>query len=458
MCDTNTTTEPCGECEACCTDDLPVSPFVALRVAYGMLLGEDDFRTLMGNPRGKHMLHDAWLHGRGVVWGYPVDLRGELDLRVGPGLALDGWGRELLLDHTECVNVRDWVAHLDELPEGTDATGDETGDETGCRTLTISACLYAQFDCCPAEPVPTLAEPCDINRQHDTYSRVVERVRLSLRAEPCPEPARAYRRVRMLLGLEEVSGDEAGRQAYQAAWLVSTATDQDRPAELLRQFRCLAALDAAELRPAGEPGVDECGDAGIQPGLFPYVEDDAGVPLACVTITVRNPDECPEISEVQVDLCCRTALLPTATIQELCEGLAPGVFGMTTLDAGGPRVVPPAEWSEDGKTVRVAVTADLVPGSVKRAVKLTSLSERGWVDEDIYQTHHEPGYLVIELADPPVNDTVRLIVKGTGPTPVFGADPLVPLAGVVGGPPGTADDGHDAVLTFPNPTTQQEAS
>ena len=29
---------------------------------------------------------------------------------------------------------------------------------------------------------------------------------------------------------------------------------------------------------------------------------------------------------------------------------------------------------------------------------------------------------------------------------------------VVGGPPGSADDGHDAVLTFPNPTTQEEAS
>ncbi len=457
MCDTNTSTQPCGECEACCADDLPVNPFVALRVAYGMLLGEDDFRTLMGNPRGKHMLHDAWLHGLGVVWGYPVELRGELDLRVGPGLALDGWGRELALDHTECVNVRDWVDELEELPEPDhDPGGEKAEDGSGCRTVTIRACLYAEFDCCPADPVPTLSDPCDINRQHDDYSRVVERVRLVLRAEDCPEPAHPYRRVRMLLGLQEVSDDEAGRQAHEAAWRVHTAAAEDRVTELLREFRCLAALDSAELRPAGDPGVDECGDSGGPPGLFPVVEDDAGVPLACVTITVRNPDDCPEIEDVHVDLCCRTALLPTATIQELCEGLAPGVFGPTTQDAGGPRVVPPAEWSEDGTTIRIAVTADLVPGSVKRAVKLTSLSDRGWVDEDIYQTHHEPGYLVVELADPPANDTVRLIVKGTGPTPVFGADPLVPLAGVVGGPPGTADDGHDAVLTFPNPTTHQE--
>ena len=47
--------------------DLPVNPFLALRARFGMLLGEDDFLTLMGNGRGKLMLHNAWLHGSGVV-------------------------------------------------------------------------------------------------------------------------------------------------------------------------------------------------------------------------------------------------------------------------------------------------------------------------------------------------------------------------------------------------------
>ena len=35
-----------------------------------------------------------------------------------------------------------------------------------------------------------------------------------------------------------------------------------------------------------------------------------------------------------------------------------------------------------------------------------------------------------------------------GGKPVMGADPLAPLAGLVGGPPGTEHDGHDAVWTF----------
>ena len=52
------------------------------------------------------------------------------------------------------------------------------------------------------------------------------------------------------------------------------------------------------------------------------------------------------------------------------------------------------------------------------------------------------------LDDPPAYDLVRVIVRGTGPTPVFGARPRVPLAGLVGGPAGGEDDGHDAVLTL----------
>jgi hypothetical protein len=47
-----------------------------------------------------------------------------------------------------------------------------------------------------------------------------------------------------------------------------------------------------------------------------------------------------------------------------------------------------------------------------------------------------------------------LIVKGTDSTPVYGAFPPVPLAGVSGGPPGTARDGHDAVLILDNRLTE----
>src|SRR5690349_2287087 len=95
---------------ACRDMDLPVNPFLALRVSYGMLLGEEDFRALMGNPRGKQMLHNAWLHGCGVVDGYGVYAEGTRTLRVKPGLAIDGQGRELALTADHCIDVEKWIA------------------------------------------------------------------------------------------------------------------------------------------------------------------------------------------------------------------------------------------------------------------------------------------------------------------------------------------------------------
>ena len=90
--------------------DLPVNPFLALRARFGMLLGEDDFLTLMGNGRGKLMLHSAWLHGSGVVHGYRVGVDADTKartytLRVTSGLAVDGLGRELYLGGDWCYDL-----------------------------------------------------------------------------------------------------------------------------------------------------------------------------------------------------------------------------------------------------------------------------------------------------------------------------------------------------------------
>src|SRR6516162_590158 len=117
---TSQTDAPAGPCtcESCAAAGLPVNPFLALQVAYGMLLGEDEFRTLMGNPRGKQMLHSAWMHGSGVIWGYRPSVEGLRTLKVSPGLAVDGKGRELLADTSWCLDVSEWLKkHADVLDE-----------------------------------------------------------------------------------------------------------------------------------------------------------------------------------------------------------------------------------------------------------------------------------------------------------------------------------------------------
>jgi hypothetical protein len=431
---TSQTDAPAGPCTcgSCGAAGLPVNPFLALQVSYGMLLGEDEFRTLMGNPRGKLMLHGAWLHGCGVVRGYVPSVEGVWTLKVSPGLAVDGLGRELRADTSWCLDVSEW------LKENRDAL-----DES-CHSQTVQACLVARFDCCPTDPVPALADPCDITRQRDAPSRVVEGVRLELRPGRCPDRARPYHRVRVLLGLDDVGEDDRpGEDARRALHRVLGCDPGERAEALLRQFRRMAAWDVMDLVPA------DAQDA-------PVVDEDSGVVLARVEIDVRDRDGGSEIIEVRPDPCARTALLPTATIQELACGLAPALLGEKAgEDAGGPRVIPGSvRWNEDATRLDFEVTAPLVPGSVsRRAVQLTSLAERGWVEEDIYSVSYDDHELrvTVTLADRPINEIVRLFVRGTGTMPVFGRDPAVPLAGLAGGPPGTVNDGHDAVLTLRNP-------
>jgi hypothetical protein len=408
-----------------------------------MLLDEDAFKTMMGNPRGKQMFHSSWLHRSGVVWGYRVCLDGDVVIKVTPGAALDRVGRELLLESTMCVDVRDWVHHqqLD-------------GPQQGCQTTTLEACLYAEFACCPTNPVPTLSNPCDVSRKHDDYSRVVETVTLELRPGPCEDPPEVFHRVRVLLGLDEVGeDDEAGEEAIVAAMIVSSADPDRRAQELLCQFRRMAALDEMDLRPPMREG-EQCRS------LFPALDECSGVVLAAVEIDVKEDCGCTEITDIRLEPLVRRTLLPTGTIQDLTCGLAPGLLGQGLEgDAGGPRVIRDSVvLSDDGRTLLFQVTAPLIPGSVRRAIAITSLSARGWVDEDIDTIRYDPEDLavVVSLADRPINEIVRLIVRGTGETPVFGGDPAVPLAGLVGGPPGSVDDGVDAVLTFTNPVNRMQ--
>jgi hypothetical protein len=415
----------------CKDEDLPVNPFHALRVAYGMLLGEDDFRALMGNPRGKQMLHNAWLHSSGVVWGYSVRREGTGRLRVTPGLAIDGLGRELVLEADWCPPIADL---LDTARSGHD-------------DRTLVGCLVAVFDTCPTAPVPALAEPCDLSRKHTDFSRVVETVRLELRVGDCPTPAypESYHRLRVLLGLSPVGDpDPAGKAAYQWACEIARKPTHERAPELLRAFRDLAARDVIDLAPAREEG-DVC------PSLFPVTEDNAAVVLAKVTLELRGTGSCTEVLDVEVDETARRSLIATSTVQELTCGLAPGVLGAgTEPDAGGPRVKPGSVgWHDSGNRLEFEVTAPLLEGSLRdRPVLVTSLSDRGWVREDIDRISYDPKSQIVSvvLHDPPAYELVRLIVRGTGPTPIFGVS-KVPLAGLVGGPPGSRHDGNDAVLT-----------
>src|ERR1051325_8798065 len=90
---------------------LALSPFYSLSYHFGMLLGEEDFKTEQAYHRAKMRLHNAWLHREGVVWGFDVQLDTKVgEIRVTKGLALDAAGHELHLEGDACVNVGQWFA------------------------------------------------------------------------------------------------------------------------------------------------------------------------------------------------------------------------------------------------------------------------------------------------------------------------------------------------------------
>jgi hypothetical protein len=187
------------------------------------------------------------------------------------------------------------------------------------------------------------------------------------------------------------------------------------------------------------------------------------VVLATITVTLRHRDDCwgfvgaPEVQE-----CARTTLLPADLISALTCGLAPGLLGGPgELTVPGPQVAgPDVAMDKTGRQLRIPVTRRLRPGTVRGTVEVTTLApgeDDRWVVEDIDDTTYEPdpdgpGAITVRLAyslhERPDHTLVRVRVRGEGGKPVMGEDPLAPLAGVVGGPPGNRHEGRDAIWTF----------
>lgn len=429
--------------------ELPADAFTSLRVSYGMLLGEADFDVLMGNPRGKSMLHAAWLHGSGLFWGYGVswtpddqDAAGGGVLRVEPGLALDGWGRDLRLGRAQCLDLAAWAA--ERLRVAPAAGYDD--EDAGQRTL--DGWVVAEFATCLDRPVPALADPCDVTRRHEVCARVVETVRLRIR-EDDPPPPPDHPRVRGLLGLDcdRAGPDAVDADVAAARAAVAAADPADRACCLLRELRRLAVLDAEQLAPAAE-------DGGVA-GLFPVTENDSGVVLGRLRVRANGDGDCARLTDVELTRDGRRALLPTATIQDLLAGAAPrraggGRYG----DAGGPRLVDGSlRWSTDRTSVQFRLTGPALPGSQRTAVTVTSLSPDRWIRLGVQDVtlHDGDRLVVVRLDRSPPHPLVRVRIRGTGDMPLLGRHPAVPFAGVEGGPPGRAHEGHDAVLMSQSP-------
>jgi hypothetical protein len=444
---------------------LPASPFTALQYHFGMLLGVDDLETGQAYPRGKIRLHNAWLHREGVVWGLNVSFNERGELVVDRGLALDAAGHELHLDTQACLDLGQWyVAHKDDA----DFTFTDDG---GSKKFTVH--VIAKFKACLTRPVPAIVEPCagvNAGVNGDTaYSRVFETIELLLRPGVYVPKDLGYHRLRVLFQIEPDSAPYADVQTTRQT-IQALPIDQ-QPAAYLQALRQYAALDEIDLVPQAATATEPA-------SVFP--EDPTEIVLADIVDIEVQPTAGgdwaivtpPPVPVVTV----RPSHIATATIQELLCG--PLFIGGGTATAsttaptaptapataataptttavlgdvaraparGGP-IVTAATLSP--KSISLTVSREIAAASLEAdAISVTDFDDDdGWSEIGIKAVATQAnGTIKIDLKDAPAGDFVRLIVRGTGPTPLLSADDHVPL-----GSPGLggADDGTDFVKMF----------
>ncbi len=315
MADTTTTDATSGFVATRESGDLhALSPFYSLSYHFGMLLGVDDFETEHAYHRGKMRLHNAWLHREGVVWGLGVRLdEANGEIRVLPGLALDGVGRELHLEGDHCLSVGAWFAK-----HRTDA--DFTFDTDANGIISFDAHVVIGFKRCLTRQVPALMEPCEGSGRATAYSREYETVELFFRPGRWQPRTAPYHRLRLVLGVDEpVMQDgavvEPDQQVLDERARIIGLPGTEQPAAWLQAFRKFAALDVIDMRPAQSTD-------GSRMTLFPVGEDEPVVLADITGVRLQRIENRWSVTAGGVDPSVRPSHVATSTIQELlCRSL-----------------------------------------------------------------------------------------------------------------------------------------
>ncbi len=156
----------------------------------GKLMVERDFWAEQLYHIGKQRLHNAYLHGWGVVCGLKVDPHPNcpnLRVVIRPGLAIDCWGREILV-------TKDYEVELESYKK--------KGNNNGPKPENLYICL--SYKECETEPVPVFlsdcgcAETCEANRIREEFKIEV----LTLTEEELDE----YRYFKIMSSKEVISG------------------------------------------------------------------------------------------------------------------------------------------------------------------------------------------------------------------------------------------------------------
>lgn len=135
------------------------------RFFYGKLLDAYHFKLETDYVNAKRWLLNRLVSGYGVVCGLDVQLVGPRELRVMSGVAIDYWGREIIVPEPKCI----------EIPE--DYWEDQ---ETGKCEEDQYATVYLCYRECDSDPAPVLigdcsSGPCTAGAIKERYEIKIER-------------------------------------------------------------------------------------------------------------------------------------------------------------------------------------------------------------------------------------------------------------------------------------------
>jgi hypothetical protein len=165
------------------------------RVAYeaGMMLGLEATRDEQQYHRRRLTRHQYWLHGYGTLAGMAVSMDppthgNDTDtvlvrLLVGPGLGIDGLGREVLIHEPYCIDLGQWLVAQSEthLRDGYDM-------DAGLLYINV---MVRQKDC-PVAAQPVLARKLNLSTDAVQPSRIADSVMLELVPELPPDEETRY--------------------------------------------------------------------------------------------------------------------------------------------------------------------------------------------------------------------------------------------------------------------------
>lgn len=148
--------------------NLQYFPFERNRYYYGKLLTEQDFNTEQKYMNDKRRIVNRFLHGTGVAAGFKVVRMDEKSISIEPGFALDGAGRELVLE-------RPVVMRLEQI-DGFSSIGEEDGQDA------VYLCMeYEEKKIMPSHNITSHSA---LEEENVEYDRWKEGIRLYLTSRP----------------------------------------------------------------------------------------------------------------------------------------------------------------------------------------------------------------------------------------------------------------------------------